>query len=286
MALVGSYVALLKPLAAQLPVFALAFMRFAIAAALLLPWTRRLSAGAGGGPASRADSLQLMLQSLFGNVLFSACMLWGISMTPATAAGVILGMLPVTVAVLSWVVLGEAFTGRLLLSLACAGAGIALLETGGGSAGASGTGALGAALVMGGVVCEAIYVVIGRKLVSRLAPLHICASINLWGLVFTAIPGGWQLSQLIRAGLPAPSLSMGLVLFYYAVAASILAPWLWMSGLRSVPAGQAGAFTVALPLTATVIAVSVLGEPANWRLGVALLLAVAAIGLASWPRPR
>ncbi len=41
MALVGSYVALSKPLVAALPVFALAFLRFAIGAVAMIPWTPR-----------------------------------------------------------------------------------------------------------------------------------------------------------------------------------------------------------------------------------------------------
>ena len=41
MTLVGSYVALSKPLVAVLPVFALAFLRFAIGAVAMVPWTAR-----------------------------------------------------------------------------------------------------------------------------------------------------------------------------------------------------------------------------------------------------
>ncbi len=43
MAQVGTYVALSKPLVAVIPVFALAFLRFAIASIAMLPWTLRLS---------------------------------------------------------------------------------------------------------------------------------------------------------------------------------------------------------------------------------------------------
>jgi drug/metabolite transporter (DMT)-like permease len=272
MALVGSYVALLKPLTAQVPVFALALLRFAIAAIVLLPWTRR---HAGAVAATRSESAQLFLQSFFGNFLFSVCMLLGLSLTSAMAAGVVMSTLPVTVAILSWALLAEAFTPRLLLSVVCAGAGIGLLQA---ASGSSGAGLLGTALVMGGVVCEALYVVIGKRLVSSLTPLRICASINLWGLVLSAPLGLWQLAHFDLAALPA---GHRLLLGYYAIAASILAPWLWMSGLRDVRAGQAGAFTVALPLTATAIAVGVLGEQANWRHALALGLALLAIWLAA-----
>jgi len=40
MAVVGSYVALSKPLAEAIPIFLLAALRFGIAAIVMLPWTR------------------------------------------------------------------------------------------------------------------------------------------------------------------------------------------------------------------------------------------------------
>ncbi|HEU0203933.1 MAG TPA: DMT family transporter, partial [Burkholderiaceae bacterium] len=87
MALVGTYVALSKPLTAAIPVFALALLRFGIAAVAMLPWTTR----APGEPVLTAlERRQLFVMSFFGNFLFSVCMLYGISLTTATAAGVIL----------------------------------------------------------------------------------------------------------------------------------------------------------------------------------------------------
>jgi drug/metabolite transporter (DMT)-like permease len=50
--------------------------------------------------------------------------------------------------------------------------------------------------------------------------------------------------------------------------------WLWMTGLRAVPAAQGGVFTVLLPVSAALVGVLVLGErlgPAQWAAyGVAL----------------
>jgi drug/metabolite transporter (DMT)-like permease len=50
------------------------------------------------------------------------------------------------------------------------------------------------------------------------------------------------------------------LLLYYALAASVLTTWLWLSGLKVVPANHAGVFTVALPLASTFVAVAFLGE--------------------------
>ena len=62
-----------------------------------------------------------------------------------------------------------------------------------------------------------------------------------------------------------------LLLVFYALAASIWTVWLWMTGLKVVPAAQAGVFTAMLPVSAALVGVLVLGE----RLGALQLLAFA-----------
>ena len=86
MTLVGSYVALSKPLVAVIPVFLLAWLRFGIGAAAMLPWLRK---PADEPPLTRRTRGLLFLESFLGNFLFSVCMLWGVSLTTAVAAGVI-----------------------------------------------------------------------------------------------------------------------------------------------------------------------------------------------------
>jgi len=280
MALVGAYVALVKPLTALFPIFALALLRFAIAAVALLPWTWR---GATEPPLSRFESRQLFLQSFFGNFLFSICMLWGVALTSATAAGLVMSALPVVVALLSCALLGERITGRLLLAVLCAGAGIALIQLarptrlGGASSG------LGDALVFGAVCCEALYVVIGKRLSATRAPMRVSAWINLWGLALSAPLGLWQIGQVQFSSITALTWTY---LVFYALASSVIAVGLWMSGLRHTPAAFAGVFTVALPLSTAAVAVGVLGETlAGWH-ALALICALAAILLVTWPGAR
>ena len=67
------------------------------------------------------------------------------------------------------------------------------------------------------------------------------------------------------------------LLLYYAIAASVLSTWLWLSGLKTVPANHAGVFSVALPLSSTFIAVAVLGETLTPGHFVAFACAVAGI---------
>ncbi len=52
---------------------------------------------------------------------------------------------------------------------------------------------LGNLLMFGAVVCEASYVILGKRLAATRTPLRVSALINLWGLALTAPFGLWQL---------------------------------------------------------------------------------------------
>jgi drug/metabolite transporter (DMT)-like permease len=280
MTLVGSYVALSKPLVAALPVFALAFLRFAIGAVAMVPWTPRAS---GETPLTATEHRWLFLMSFFGNFLFSVFMLSGIQRTTATAAGVILATLPAVVALLSRVFLREALTPRTLLAIALAVAGIVLLQFAKSDGGAVARQALvGNLLMFGAVVCEASYVILGKRLAATRTPLRVSALINLWGLTLTAPLGLWQL-----AGVDLGAIGGGLwtLLVFYALAAGLFSVWMWVSGLKHVPANQAGVFTVALPIAATAVGVLLLGETFTALHGAALALATVGVLLIATAPP-
>jgi drug/metabolite transporter (DMT)-like permease len=274
MALVGLYVALSKPLVAALPVFVLAFLRFGIAAVAMLPFTRRAPAEA---PLSSTEHRLLFVQSFFGNFLFSLCLLNGMAHTTATAAGVVLSTLPAVVALLSWLVLRERLSRRVIAAIVLAVGGITLLQFAKPDGAQSTTSSwLGNLLILGAVFCEATYVIIGKRLAATRTPLRVSALINLWGLALITPFGLWQLQQVDLGALSAST--WGLLVFY-SIAASLVAVWLWMTGLKHIPANQAGVFTVALPITAAVVGVLAFGESFTPLHAAALLLAASGVVL-------
>ena len=104
MSLVGSYVALSKPLVAALGVFLLAWLRFGIGGLAIAHWLKRPA----NEPAMTPSTKRLMfLESFLGNFLFSIAMLFGVSMTSAVSAGVIMASIPAAVALMSWAFLKE-----------------------------------------------------------------------------------------------------------------------------------------------------------------------------------
>jgi drug/metabolite transporter (DMT)-like permease len=290
MTLVGSYVGLSKGLVAVFPVFLLAWLRFGMGGLAMLHWLRKPL----GEQTITAQTQRLVfLESFLGNFLFSICMLYGVSMTSAVAAGVIMASIPACVAVMSWLFLRERISPRVWAAVACAVLGISLVSLSKSEllpryfidSGAnlpiktSAAQAIwGNLLLVGAVLCEAAYAVIGKKLTNALGPKRITSLINLWGFVLVTPLGLWQASSFQFASVPA---STWLLLVFYALAASVWTVWLWMTGLKTVPASQAGVFTVMLPISAAAVGVLWLGEAMGWVQVLAFAIALVGVVLAT-----
>jgi drug/metabolite transporter (DMT)-like permease len=277
MALVGSYVGFSKLLVGVFPIFLLAWLRFGIAAVAMAGWVKR---SAAESPLGAHDRKLLFLESFFGNFLFSICMLFGVAMSSALAAGVIMAGLPAAVALLSRAFLNERIAPRVMAGIACAVGGIALVSLTKNAASAGESSLLGNALLVGAVTCEASYVVIGKKLTGNMSPKRISALINLWGLALVTPFGVWQALRFDFAAVSAPSWWL---LLFYSIAASVVTVWLWMTGLKHVPASKAGIFTVLLPVSAAAVGVLLLGEQFSAAQAAAFALALAGVVLATWP---
>lgn len=279
MALVGSYVALSKPLAALFPVFLLAWLRFGIGAVAMVHWLRKAPAEA---PLSTRNKRLLFFESFFGNFLFTLCMVSGVSLTSAVSAGVTMAAIPVAVAVLSWLILRERIAARTWVAVALAVVGIALYASARPSEDAQVQphAWLGQLLLLAAVLCEAAYAVIGKQLTAAVSPRRISAIINLWGFALSA-PMGIYLAWQFDFDRVSPA--MWLLLLWYALAACVWTVWLWMTGLRSVPAAQAGIFTVMLPVSAAVVGVLVLGEAISGVQLLALGISLLSVVIATWP---
>ncbi|MBB1602789.1 DMT family transporter [Variovorax sp. UMC13] len=286
MTLVGTYVALSKPLVAAFPVLLLAWLRFGIAALAMPHWLQR---PADEPPMTRRTRGLVFLESFLGNFLFSVCMLFGVSMTSAVSAGVIMASIPAVVAVASWMFLRERIGWRIGLAIGCAAVGIGLLALSPAHAAAPADAPRGAMpwlgnlLVFCAVLCEAAYAVIGKSLTGRLGPKRISSLINLWGFVLSTPFGLWFAWKFDFASVGAGTWGL---LVLYALAASIWTVWLWMTGLKHVPAAQAGVFSVMLPVSAALVGVLVLGESLGGAQILAFAAALAGVVLATWPARR
>jgi drug/metabolite transporter (DMT)-like permease len=280
MALVGSYVALSKPLVLIFPVFLLAWLRFGIGALAMLHWLKR---PVDEAPTNAGTRRLLFAQSFFGNFLFSICMLYGVSLTSALAAGLVMSTIPAVVAVMSAVFLRERLVGATWVAIGFAAAGMALFSWAKPESSSTPLAWLGNALVFAAVVCEAAYVVIGKRLSGQLSPKRIAALINLWGLALVTPLGLWAASRFDFGQVSSGTWAL---LVFYGLAASVWTVWLWMTGLRHVQASRAGVFTVMLPISAAAVGVLGMGEPINAWQTVGFCVGLLGLVAATWPKSR
>ncbi|MBM3115105.1 DMT family transporter [Jeongeupia naejangsanensis] len=273
MALVGANVGIGKTIVMALPVTLFALLRFVIGVGVLLPRYRLEKMRT----VTRKQWLGLFLQALFGTFLFTLLMLYGVSHTSALAAGVITSTIPAVVIVLSWLLLREKLGPRALIAVALAVLGMVIINVNrAGDAGESSL--LGNAMIAGAVVCESVYVILSRRLTQSLPAIDICAYTHLIGLGLMLPLGLSAWWHFDFASVDAPTWAL---VFWYGLAASVLSFWLWMKGIRHVPAQQAGVFTAALPVAAVGYAIVFLQEKPAPAHAIALLCVLGAIVLAS-----
>jgi drug/metabolite transporter (DMT)-like permease len=278
MLLVGSNVGIGKAVVAVFPVPVFALLRFVIAVAVLAPAvrTRRLAA------VTRGEWLNLFLQALFGTFGFTLLMLNGVARTSAVAAGVIAATIPAVATVLAWAFLGERPDARALTAVALAVVGVAAinLSQAGGLPGREQSLA-GNLLVLGAVGCEAAYVVLSRRLTQTLAPLEICAYTHGIGLLLMLPVGVWATWTFDFRGVTLPLWALTV---WYALSASLFSFWLWLKGIRHVPAQYAGVFAAVLPVAAAGYGIVFLGERLTRAHGLAFACVMAGVALASGKR--
>jgi len=165
---VGSTVVASRLAGDGLPPFTATSLRFLIAFPLLLLLMR--VSGAGFPRLGMRDLALLLVQAGAGSTGYTVLLILGTRLTPAADAGVMLGTLPAMSTLLAALVLNEKLSSRdwFAALLATAGAMVIALRRGDTTLSA---GALaGNALVLLAVACEALYILLNKRLRVPLAP--------------------------------------------------------------------------------------------------------------------
>jgi len=278
MTTVGSSAAVGKMMVEGLPVFLGATVRFAIAAAILVPfvvWRH------GGMPRlSRGDLGILLLQALTGVFGFSVCWLLGLRLTSASEAGIIASGTPAIVAIASVVLLGDRLVRREVVATVCVVAGVVLMAILGGSAGAaSGSQRLaGDGLIVGATIGEALFIVLGKRSGLRVDPLVIATAVTVYGLVLF-LPFG--IYEAATTGLSEAPTRAWVAAIYYAVGPTVVGYLLLYRGLARMSASTAAVFTGVVPVTAVLFSWLLLGESPLWSHGIGVAAVLIGIILAS-----
>src|SRR5471032_514197 len=167
---VGSTVVASRIIAASLPPFTAAALRFALAMPVFLALMRWR--GVRMRMPDRHDAILLALQALCGSVGYAVLLTAGLRTASAADAGVITGSLPAVVALVGVLLLRERIGWAQWAAIGLATLGVAIVEFGEAHAAVGTAPSLGGgALVLAAVACEALFLLLNKRLHVAVAPL-------------------------------------------------------------------------------------------------------------------
>ncbi|WGS54805.1 DMT family transporter [Paraburkholderia sp. D15] len=255
---VGSTVVVSKSIAAGLPPFSATALRFAIAFplfVLIMRWR-----GVRWPRLSRRDALLVIAQAGAGSVGYTVLLISGMKMASAADAGVIAGTLPSVSALVAVLALGErpapALIGAILL--ATAGVLVCTVHPGAFAGPHAASSWMGNALVFAAIVCEALFILLNRKLRTPVAPLPLSALMCGIGLLVALGPACVERPWTI----PLDTNALAGVL-YYALVPTVAGFVLWYAGAARISGAEAGLMTALVPVSAVALAALVLHEPVS-----------------------
>lgn len=240
-----------KAALAEVPPVTLVFLRFAIAAVVLLAVVREFP--------PRAAWPSLALMGFVGVFIHQMLQSYALTMTSATSTGWLIGVTPIWSALLSAVVLRERFGFWKVLGLAGGFAGALLVVTKGDFSSSvlgrpSTTGDL---LILISTVNWAVYSVLGHDTIRTLGPRRATSGAMLFGALMLApvfvAQKGWR---------PVPGLTATgwTSVLFLALCCSALGYLFWYGALERIEVSRVAALLYAEPLVTFAAAALLLGE--------------------------
>ncbi len=215
---------------------------------------------------------QVALASMFGIVANQLLFMYGLARTSATHATILVTTVPVATLVVAVLAGREPLRASRVLGIALAFGGSTLVITS--SAALEGGAWVGDLMVLGNAFCYAIYLVLGRELLTTQSPWSLAAWLFTWAVV----------PVLAVTGLPAP-LSPDAEA-WSALAAIVLGTTvgtylLNLVALRSLPSSVVAVFVCLQPSIAAAVAWAVLGENLDARTVLAGIVTIAGMLVAT-----
>lgn len=249
----GVNIIVLKAAFAVLQPMALNALRFSVASVALLLVARAM----GHSIPSREYWTRIVVLGVLGNTVYQLGFIEGLARTRAGNAALFMATNPVFTAVLAHWSGHERLTWRDWAGLACSCLGVACIVYGSGQEIALGATIKGDLMIVGGMLCWAIYSVGSRSLMAEIGPTPTAAwtmAIGIVPMLFLAIPS--VSSQSWSAVTPA---AWGAVA-YACFLALVVAYLIWARGVRDVGATRVALYSNATPVFAFLAAWVFLSE--------------------------
>jgi drug/metabolite transporter (DMT)-like permease len=221
-------------------------------------------------PRDRRVWMAVALFGLCQNTLYLGLNFWAMTRVPAGLAAIIASALPLSVALLSWLVFRERLAALGVAGLVVGLSGVALIM---GGRVAGGADALGVGLCVVGLLALTVATLTLRGMAGGVGVLM---AVGLQMLVGAAAlwPIGLALENPAAVN---PTLSLALAFAYTTVFPGLVATVIWFRLVARIGATAASAFHFLNPALGVGIAAALLGETVDWVDGAGVALITAAI---------
>jgi drug/metabolite transporter (DMT)-like permease len=262
----------------EIPPVALAFWRWLLAAAVLLPFTWREIAFRLG--AIRRHAWLLAALGVSGVGTFNTLSYIALTGTEAINAMLVISLTPLAIVVAAFLIDAERPDARRLVALAVSLAGVATIAARGDPAALLALRLNPAdGIILLAVLGWGIYSVLLRRIPrGSFSPLALLTVTVLFGLALL-LPS-WLAEVVLTGATPRADLATALAVLYAALAASIGAYLCWNRGVALIGPAAAGPFLHLQPVFGTVLAMLLLGERPQPFHGAGFALVLAGVALA------
>lgn len=230
-------------------------LRYVLAAALLAFTTKKR-----GYPlrVDRQDVWPLIGIALVGNVLYQLFFIIGVDYTYSANAAVMLGTIPVWVAVLSHLFTDEKLTRYKTLGISLAFIGILLIVTGSkqGISLASKT-FLGDLIILGAAISWGVYTILAKKFLKKYPSTQFTGVMSIIGMICLLLIG---LPNLLSVEWTNVSIKGWMGIFYSGLLSIGLAYLIWNNSVSKIGAVRTAAYQNLVPVLGLVFGVVLLHE--------------------------
>lgn len=257
---------------AEMSVSHMVLYRFLFASAGFLPVVARR----GPRPSARLTAGEwrsLLIASFLGIPVQFLLQFYGLSLTTVSHASLMVGTMPVILAIGAVLFSGEHLDRLGWLALVASGAGAALIVLGGAHGGGRAASLRGDLLIVLSLVVALGWILLNKELMRSHTPVVVTAYGLLSG---TAMLVAWV---LLTSGLPpvrGVSLRAWLALAASGLLCTATTTLLWNWGMHRVPASRAGVFLNLEPALGSLLGVKLMGDhlgPYAWAGGALILTA-------------
>jgi drug/metabolite transporter (DMT)-like permease len=266
----GANFSVVKVAIQQIPPLTFAGLRFFIASVLL--WLV-LRAVEGRRPLPPGALRQLIWLGMVGNSIYQVCFLFGLSISTAANASLIIATTPALVAGAGAILGIERLRRVAIIGIALAISGVILILTARGLH-FGGSGLLGDGLLLACAVSWSAYTLGVRSLRGGLSPLAITTWTTITGTPGLLLLG---LPELLHTNWATVSVGGWFGLAYSAVLGVVVAYLLWNTSVRVAGSNRTAIYSCAIPLVATLVAWPVLGEVPTWVQAAGAVLIVVGV---------